>query len=242
MKNIEKYSLPENESGDRLHSLVKAGVGSIPWVGSAASEIFSALLVPPLTKRRNEWMEEVATGLQILEKNQQVILENLNDDEAFTTLLLQASDAAMRNHQAEKIEKLRNAVLNSATDIDIKEDLQMLFVRFINELSISHLVLLGFMHNNEQAIKDAREYEEIYSEFNKLNASKEIGREEFQLLCNDLNSKLLIKISPTVNGFDDIDGAAIVTTGGGDGVKPTVKVTDIGKQFLTFISEPALES
>lgn len=241
MENVKRYSLPKSGSGDHLHSIIKAGVGSIPIIGNATSELFSVVLAPPLVKRREEWMEEIATALYALEQRQQVRFEDLRDNAAFITLLLQASDAAIRSHHVKKVKHLKNAVLNSATNADIKEGLQTLFIRFVNELSVPHLLLLEFMRASESEIRDARSYEEIYSTFNEFDGSKEIGREEFLLLCNDLNSRILVKISPTVSGFDDIDGADIVTTGGGDGVKPTVKVTDIGKQFLIFVSEPVLE-
>lgn len=39
---------------DIPYSLIKAGLGSIPLLGSAAIELFSLVITPPLEKRRTE--------------------------------------------------------------------------------------------------------------------------------------------------------------------------------------------
>ncbi len=40
---------------------------------------------------------------------------------------MHATIAVLRNHQKEKLEALQNAVLNSAMNIDVDENLQLLF-------------------------------------------------------------------------------------------------------------------
>ena len=49
------HDVPEATLGDRLHTLAKAGIASIPVIGAAASELFTVTLAPPLEKRRVEW-------------------------------------------------------------------------------------------------------------------------------------------------------------------------------------------
>lgn len=57
--------------GDIIYATVKAGLGSIPVLGSAATELFGLVVTPPLDKRRQEWMNEVAERLKELEENSQ---------------------------------------------------------------------------------------------------------------------------------------------------------------------------
>ena len=45
------HNIPEATLEDRLHTLAKAGIASIPVVGAAASELFTVILAPPLETR-----------------------------------------------------------------------------------------------------------------------------------------------------------------------------------------------
>jgi hypothetical protein len=100
-----------------LHTLAKAGLSAIPIVGGPAAELFTYLVVPPLTKRRDEWLRLIADGLMALEeKVENFSIESLSQNEDFVTMLLEASYLAVRSHQKEKIESLRNAVLNAALE------------------------------------------------------------------------------------------------------------------------------
>jgi len=62
---------------DIAHSLAKGGLGSIPVIGSLASEIFGLVVTPPLEKRRAEWMNEVAKNLKNLNPNKKLTLTYL---------------------------------------------------------------------------------------------------------------------------------------------------------------------
>ena len=48
------------------------------------------------------------------------------------SVVLQATQAALRTHQAEKLEALRNAVLNVAAGKGPSDDMQMVFLSFID--------------------------------------------------------------------------------------------------------------
>lgn len=50
-------------SKDALYAATKAVLGSIPLLGSAASELFGLVVTPPLDKRRQQWMNEVAQSI-----------------------------------------------------------------------------------------------------------------------------------------------------------------------------------
>lgn len=57
-----KYKPPRKNLGDTGHVVAKAVISAIPVLGGPASELFQALAVPPLEKRRQAWMEEAQMG------------------------------------------------------------------------------------------------------------------------------------------------------------------------------------
>ena len=136
------HDIPEATLKDRLHTLAKAGIGSIPIVGAAASELFTVILAPPLEKRRVEWMNDVAELLKELDERGDLKLEDLQDNETFITTVMQASQAAIRNHQPEKREALRNAVLNAALPHAPDESLQQHFINQVDTFTVWHIRLL----------------------------------------------------------------------------------------------------
>lgn len=106
------------------------------------------MITPPLEKRRNLWFKQVEKRLSVLEGTKDTIdLEDLSNNEQFITALLSASQAAMRTHEEEKLEALCNAVLNTVTPNDISEDLQLVFLSLIDNLTGWHLRILKFFDN-----------------------------------------------------------------------------------------------
>lgn len=67
MTENDRLTPPASSPGDKAHALARAGIGSIPLVGAAATELFQILIAPPLERRQQAWMEAVAEGLRRLE-------------------------------------------------------------------------------------------------------------------------------------------------------------------------------
>jgi len=106
------------------------------------------VIAPPLTKRCDEWMNSIAEGLKELEEKVEGFkIEELSKNEIFITTIMQASQAAVRNHQKEKLEALRNAVLNAALPNAPEEDLQMIFLGSIDSLTTWHVRILKLFDN-----------------------------------------------------------------------------------------------
>jgi hypothetical protein len=55
-----KTNPPSSTVGDAAHMMARAGLSAIPMIGGAGVELFSYLIVPPLTKRRDEWVQSIA--------------------------------------------------------------------------------------------------------------------------------------------------------------------------------------
>lgn len=64
-----------------------------------AAEMLSLILAPPLTRRRDAWVESIAQGLvELQEKVAGFKLVDLIENEVFVTTVMHASQAAVRNH------------------------------------------------------------------------------------------------------------------------------------------------
>lgn len=85
----EKHDPPEPTTDDKAHSLAKAGLASVPVVGGAAAEFFDTVVTPPLEKRRQEWMQQIAESLRELEQEGAIesgssaTLEDLGDEDDY---------------------------------------------------------------------------------------------------------------------------------------------------------------
>lgn len=201
---------------DYAHAGVKAGLSFIPVIGGSISEFFSMVIAPPLEKRRDEWM---AILYQELVRLETVIegfrIDTLKDNEQFISVLLYATNVAMRTHQKDKIEALRNAVLNSALNISIENNIQQIFLNLIDRYTPLHLLLLKFF-------KDPRGYGEkrhitypswsmggpasvLEHTFPDLKNKRELYEQITRDLSNDglLNSKDFLHVTMTANGMFD---------------------------------------
>jgi hypothetical protein len=234
MAESQKYEPPKRSAGDIGYAIVRAGLSAI--ARAPAGELLQLLLSPPLEKRRNAWMKEVGRTLQELEKNRGIKLEELQTNEAFVTAVLQATQTALRNHQREKIEALRNAVINSASGINIEEDLQLQFIRYVEELAPSHFALLKFLADHEQRLASIKTYEELYQQF-VPQSLQDVSREEFMLLCADLSGHVLLRISPSVKEFEGVHQSTVLITSAPRHKGPMLMVTGIGRQFLAFVGQ-----
>lgn len=133
-------------AGDYAHTGVKAALSAIPLVGSPISEFFSVVIAPPLEKRRTEWLIEIYQRLQYLEKTVAGLKgENLAENENFISTLFYATTIAMRTHQHEKLEALKNAVTNSLIMPSIDENMQLIFLNLVDRYTPWHLIILKFL-------------------------------------------------------------------------------------------------
>jgi hypothetical protein len=139
MSDTDITKRPNPGAAERAHSIGRALTSIVP----GGTELFSAIITPPLERRRDEWIESIARALKVLEeKFDGFKIEELSQSEQFVTTTLHASQVAIRSHQKEKLEALRNAVLNAALPSAPDEDIQLLFLNFIDILTPSHLRIL----------------------------------------------------------------------------------------------------
>ena len=130
---------------------------------------------------------------------------------------------------------MRNAVINSATYPDLNEDIQLLFIRYVDELTPSHLMLLTFLVRDAEDLGTLKSYTQLYELFAAQHPNA-MHRDEFKMLFQDLSARGLIRISRDIDDFEDIYQANALVAEDTNDELPRVMITEIARQFLDFIT------
>ena len=240
---MKKLDIPKPVAADYVHSAIKAIIG-LPPGGGAIVEVWSAVITSPLESRKTKWMEEVVEELKRLEDENKGTVEKLVKDEEFISLLLQATQNAIKTHQEEKRRQLKNALMNSI-DSPHKYDLRRAFINLIDELSPTHIKVLKLIydHRENRQIVFENKYSAIfnrliaYYSYDPLNPEPDF--ETFRLILTQLKDRQLIQISDDI--ADDEQQVRMQTTrvleteSGDDEHLPFFHVTNYGGNFLKFI-------
>jgi hypothetical protein len=221
--------------GDYAHIGVRAGLSTAPFLGGSLAEFFSVVITPPLEKRRDSWLIEIFTRLKKLEEQiEEFKIENLGNNENFISTLLYATQVAMRTHRQEKLDALRNAVLNSALNPTVDENLQLMFLNLVDRYTPWHLTLLQFLVNPKEYGKN---HNIKYVEFLQgslgtvieMTFSDLVGKDKFYIqIIKEMISNGLLQEGVYYQGGMTEQGMFASRT------------TDMGKQFLDFIKNPVV--
>lgn len=138
----------KSTKGDVAYSATNAVLSSIPILGSAVSEIFNLVLASPLEKRKESWMIRIAESIDEINREvESFSIENLINNDVFVSVLNRASQLAISNHQEEKLHALQNVIINTALNIDIEENEQMMFINLIDSLTPWHLKIIYYFED-----------------------------------------------------------------------------------------------
>lgn len=147
-KRSERY--PEPDETDTIQGGALAALSAIPVIGGTVTEILSMILAPAVSRRRDEWLKELADGLdQLEEKVDGFEVEKLAGNEGFVSAVIQATRTAATTHQREKLEIIRNAVLNVSLSRGTDEEKQIFFLHLIDMFSLTHFEILRLFANPE---------------------------------------------------------------------------------------------
>ena len=227
-------ALPKPTALDHAHLLVKAALSALPIAGGPAAELFATIIAPPLARRRDAWLRGLADGIDALrEKIAGFDAGSLANNEEFVSVALQASRAAIQTHQTEKLEALRNAVLNVAAGRAPAEDEQMMFLGYVETLTAWHLRMLKFFES-PMGMATARGARTDYSIVGSLSQplhdvypDLRDRRDFYDQITRDLASRGFLNSSPDI--------LHTMMTGSGMNAKHTTEIAD---RFLAFIASP----
>ena len=226
MTNNNVNELPRPRAGDRVYTLARAGLAAVPIVGGSATELFSLVLAPPLERRRDEWLRELHERLMKLEAHAAGFkLEDLGRNEVFVSAALQATQVALRSHEREKLDALKNALTNIAVGAAPSDDWQQMFLRFIDEFTASHIRVLAFLWNPKVLLqrsgRTGGEFTTPQGALGQMYSNFEAERDFYQQILTDLSAKGLVNVTMLETRMYDVG-----------------MVTPTGKAFLDFIEAP----
>lgn len=225
---------PKKTTGDAAHAVVKGIVSAVPTAGGPLSVILETLFGPPIERRRERWFNELVEVVSELERRVEALTpETLSKDENFVTVALHATQIALRNHRDEKLGALRAAVLHAGLRKGPDEQLQLMFLRFVDELSPAHLSVLalldnpvGWMERNDVQYPGwgmggvSHVVEHCFPELRGR-------REVYEQLIRDLQARGLLQQGQYLN---------VTMTGRG---MVESRTTEMGEAFIAYVSEDA---
>src|SRR5271168_1476023 len=133
---------PKEGKNEVALKITEAAIAAIPVVGGPLA-VLSEFLAVPYSRRQKTWLERLAEVVSELQDRVSELSKPLDENERFLTAVLHANQIAMRTHQEEKLAALRNAVRNSALKSAPDDDRQLIFLRFIDELTVSQIRVLA---------------------------------------------------------------------------------------------------
>lgn len=223
---------PERTKGDTLHAVVKSIVSIVPTAGGPLSVMLETLFAPPLERRRESWFKQLGEVVSHLEQCvDDLTPEKLSQNEIFVTVALQATQIALRNHHEEKLSALRGAVFHSALPNGPDDQLQLMFLQFVDELTPTHLAMLALFNGPVQWMQQHQIQNPGWSTggvsaviehcFPALRSKREV----YEQVVRDLQARGLIHQGQFLN---------ITMTGNG---MVESRTTDIGRAFIAYVSE-----
>ncbi|EKP0302712.1 hypothetical protein JGX26_000624 [Aeromonas veronii] len=208
---------PKATKGDAAHAIMKAGLSALPMIGGPAVELFQSVVQSPLERRRIEWMQAVGERLQELEDSQRINLEKLRQSEKFISTVMHATTIALRTHEAEKREALRNAVIHVALGQSPEDALEHMFFEWIDTFSGMHLQELSIAGIPPQQRTTFQRSIRRPFDSESQNPSGRLKREIEDIIWADLHARRLVNVGEKPN-------------------MPQINITQLGRMFLDFIS------
>jgi len=231
---------PPSETGlDKAHAIVKtaasAATGWVPGVGPALQFIVDRFFDDPLHHREQQWKESVAAAIGELQQRYGVDIEELAMDQGFIDTVHEVIRAGVKTSQEEKLEALRNAVINSALPGAPEADIRNIFVRLVSDFTPTHLRLLTVFSDPLGAIKSSgkfsllprRQSKMSGAEVAKLGLSGLVADDSavFDTFASELITNRLV--NGDLHRGVEIDSSLRERTSG------------LGDSFLAFITPPA---
>jgi hypothetical protein len=215
-------------------TIAEAAVSAVPIIGGPVATLLSNGIATVVDRRRQVWFIELArTVEQLGSRVDELQPERLADSDAFADAVMTAARIVEKTSQQEKLDALRNAVVNSVTPGAPDADVASSFFAIIDDLTPSHVRLLT-LFDNPGAWFDTR------ADLVRPQPSPVVTwRRLVQVALPELAGEVASKF------FADLTGDALLSIGTLD--EYTVsdgswrQVTSVyGQQFLAFIADPVV--
>ena len=233
----QELEAPLDEGEGRDLMVVKIALGFVPWVGGALAEVVGHLN-NDLARRQEFWMVQVSEAINTLQKRSGLTVDELMKNEAFTSFLLQATPIALRSHQNAKISTLKNALASVASSKFSDEDLAFQFLRYIDELTVSHVNILHVISNKADAFREVKSMQQAF-EYLRQEEFGDISPLIARTYLRDLDARGLVN-AIDLEDLPDFESRAVYIAAEQSDRHP-LQLTELGERFLAFVSSQTAE-
>ena len=234
----EPISVPKPVGWDAIHALVKGGISGIPVAGGIGAEFFELVVKPPLLKKQERWMAEIADGIcHLTESIASFDPQRLLQSEDFAAAVLSATHAAMKTTDKVKLEALRNILLNTALTLDRETHIQETLLFIVDRVTGAHLTVLDAFsayESTQTALQDAKADPPMPLASDSRTLSEDV--EFTNSVTSELVELSLISI-PRGLRYNETWHAFWTNEFGHLGTNH-LKTTELGRKLLEYISQP----
>lgn len=230
MPEIESRDIePPSEVGwirEIADAVGRAALSAIPFAGGAAVEIFQYATNRGRTGRFQAWMADVSDTLN----RHGVALDTLADNEGFLDAVGPATRAAVETASTEKIEALRNAVVNATVAPNTRADRHAILMNVLTGLTPTHIKLLRLFDDPRKWFTDAK----IDPPNLMMGGQHAVVERAYPELAADATL-----LDRAVRDLDQqgLSSIALRTMMSGDGIMSR-RTLGLGAELLEFITEP----
>jgi hypothetical protein len=221
----------KSRTRELVERAAEAGLNFLPG-GGALAVAFVTAVDWQLNMRKERWLTDLAEAVDDMRKRiGDASFETLAENPLFVDAVVTTTRIIDHTHQEEKIDALRNAVLNSVAPDAPDADTQAMFFSMADRYTPTHLRLLTLL-NDPVAWFGARGLDPppsaiagAMTEVVEAGLPELKGQQEFfALVAQDLNSSGLLAVE-----LSGLLGTAIL-------MRPMTN--RIGSRFVKFISSP----
>jgi hypothetical protein len=233
----ESLDVAQADSADAAHLVASTMIGLIPFVGGA--DLFKFIVSPSLEKRKERWMQLVADAIRELQAQPGFSIEMLRENEEFTTLLMQTTQAAYKTHLEEKHLLLKDGLRNAYSS-KMPFDIKYIYLNLLDKFNPVHLAVLRVVEEHKEASNKCDTGGGFYDRLVEMRVPTALATNGilFLAVLEDLHQAGLIVVS---SEFIITDGD--VKQSGGHlliGSEPAdiqkINLSDLGQHFLHFIN------
>lgn len=192
------------------------------------------LILPSFHQKQFEnWCFDVYKTILDLE-NKKITFEQLRNNLEFVSVLKETMIIASKNHEAEKLLILKTGLLNSLNN-SISFDNKLIFTKLIDNLSVSHHIVLRILNEYLDSFKNLEKYQDIHRVFVDYVIDSKISKKQLIFILDDLERNRLIKLSRDIEDEEIVKEASRFVSGYGNNDLPFLTVTEFGKDYLNYI-------
>ena len=199
----------------------KTLLSAIPVGGTLITCIWDSIKAQSANRRMDDWKAQIEDKL----RNLDISLENIGNDEIFTSAMMKATDSALKTSEDEKRQYLANAVRNSI-EANIEESIMMIYLDLLDKYTIWHIRILNLFYN-------PKAFSKIDVSNIMMGSASVVVEQVYPEIAKEQN--LLGKIVKDLqNDGMMVEGSYMYAGMTANGIVSS-RTTDLGNKFLMFI-------